>query len=220
MPNRFRINLTEEHEIKQFRKRRNVCTGAVVKVDPRHLVVRQLLVVVDQSRARVGEFKDKRASARACLGLRATQQPLVTRTGKDITIALPHFEFLLGAQAGGIALVEQPGYISAVKLTDRMLLWAGYHRTYAFCSQMVPEADGTPVPLITLMEGAGDVDRFLGAGSPEPELRDAVLGDRPPMFRDFLDTELCITLMLRKQRREIFIKNGDVSAAQWRFVDM
>ena len=94
---------------------------------------------------------------------------------------------------------------NAVEAGQRLLLWSGYHRTYAVLSQMSPDAQGV-APLLILMKGADLPTRFLGSASERPMVRDLVFSDRPPVFADFLNDDLCIEVDLLKQRMEVHIE--------------
>jgi len=119
-------------------------------------------------------------------------------------VDLPHGEFLVDLRQGRLQLTEAARFISVADLGDRTLLWAGYHRAYAVASQTVPEGT-VRVLLATLIDG--DADRFLGADSDRPEVRDMVRGDRPAFLADFFDANLCMSVNLRKQRPELHVSS-------------
>jgi hypothetical protein len=56
--------------------------------------------------------------------------------------------------------------------------------------------------LLTVMTGIPEVERFLGDRSDRLAVRDAVLGDRPALLRDFFDESLFISVDLHKKRAE------------------
>src|SRR5207253_667271 len=100
-----------------------------------------------------------------------------------------------------ISFQERDRYVSAGVLSDgRMMLWAGYHRTYALLvlRQAGGDAAGA-APLLTVMTGMPDIQGFLTGFS---ATRATVLGERPALMRDFFDGDLTICVNLRKKRAE------------------
>jgi len=110
---------------------------------------------------------------------------------------LPHFEFVPRITPQGVDFKERDRYVQVVSApNERLLLWGGYHRTHTVLCQLGGDAAAV-APLLTKMRGAPDVEAFFSRPSPR---RDAVLGERPPLIRDFFDPELFITVNLAKVR--------------------
>jgi len=89
-----------------------------------------------------------------------------------------------------------------------MILWGGYHRTYAVIRQGGVEALGVPpvtTVLVTVMTGIPEVEDFL-AGRSFLAVRERALGDRPPLLRDFFDDNLAISVNLRKKKYQAQIE--------------
>jgi len=180
----------------------------VIKIHPGDMVARQFQVVTERSDLYGQQMQNDLTRVNHCLGigLACNGQQFPTRliNPKITAIDLPHFEFTLlpvGVVHGQVRcqLVEWDRYITAFSTDQgRMVLWGGYHRTYALLCQLAGDASGG-APLVTVMTGMPDVVNFLTNPS---FVRDAVLGDRPALLRDFLDEELFIEVDLRKRRAE------------------
>jgi hypothetical protein len=179
----------------------------VIKVDPRDLAIHQFLVITERSADYAKKMATEEDRAKQCLGI-GTQfcgQLPVKQKGNLTMVELPHAEFLVQAFPWGFNFIERDRYISAVKAGKRSLLWGGYHRTYAVLSQMSPDGAGG-APLLTLMTGVAEVADFFSERCARSLVRDAVMGERPPLFRDFFNPDLFMEVNLRKQRYEMHIQ--------------
>ncbi len=109
---------------------------------------------------------------------------------------------------------EYGQHVSLTAFDNRLLLWAGYHRTYALilASQEYPDEIERLLPAVLTTDG----EAFLGAASIFPEKRDMVRGACPAFFRDFFDLDLCMSINLRKRRCQIEI---DLTQAKQIWVD-
>jgi len=179
----------------------------VIKVHPGDLVARQFQVVTERSSQYEQEMQDEQTRINHCLGVGlAFKGQLIPRkiNSKIVAYDLPHFEFTIlppGIVNGQIhcQFAEWDRHIAAFSTTgNRMVLWGGYHRTYALLCQLAGDASAG-APLITVTTGMPDVVNFLAKPSP---VRETVLGDRPALLRDFLDEELFIEVNLRKRRAQ------------------
>jgi hypothetical protein len=134
------------------------------------------------------------------------------QNGAVTTIKLPHWEYDIreGLAPNGqraLNIIEWPRFISVVDKGDRLLLWGGYHRTYAFLSKMEPDGPEEP-PLVTLITHPG-VEAFFSANSTRPEVRDSVLSGCPALFEDFFNVDLCMEVSFKKRRREIRLDSAN-----------
>ena len=181
--------------------------SSVLKVDPRDLVIHQFMVITERSDGYAKKMSTEVDRARQCMGIGAEfRGQLPTRQmGATIVVELPHAEFMVQALPHGFNFVERDRYISVVEAGKRLLLWGGYHRTYAVLSQMSPDGAGG-APLLTLITGVDEVAVFLSERSSRRVVRDAVIGTRPPLFRDFFNPDLFMEVDLRKQRYEMHIQ--------------
>jgi hypothetical protein len=173
-----------------------------MKVNPGDLVAHQFQVVIDRCEGYAHQIENENARINCCLGIGMdfTGRLVFRRVNpRRICVDLPHFEFVPIPTATGFEFRERDRYISAVRISgDRLLLWAGYHRTHAILSHAAGDAAGA-APLLTIITGEPEVDRFFGGHS---YVCDAVLGDRPALLRDFLDETLFIAVNLRKKRAQ------------------
>lgn len=176
----------------------------VIKVHPGELIAKQFHVLTDRSEKYAQEMQNESNRINNCLGvgLQFNGQLVFRHVGRNrIDVDLPHPEYLvIPRQVGSqtqFEFQERDRYILAVRTAgDRLLLWGGYHRTYALLCHMAGDAAGV-APLLTVMTGIAEVESFLTRPS---FVRETVLGDRPALLRDFLDEELFITVNLRKRR--------------------
>jgi hypothetical protein len=111
-------------------------------------------------------------------------------------VAVPHgeFAFVFNQQIGQFQVQELARHISVTRFQDRMLLWAGYHRSYAFMTNENP--DGIERSLLVAL--TTDADFLVSAQSPNQGLRAVICGLRPPLFRDFLDRDLFMDVNLKE----------------------
>jgi hypothetical protein len=201
------LNEVEQHAAENHLTRLNGKFGAqVIKVHPGELILRQFHVVTERSEHYAAEMVDETCRINHCLGigLNFNGQLVPRRVGANrITVDLPHYEYVVQPNASGFSIKERDRYITAVRTADnRLVLWGGYHRTYALLCQLAGEAAGG-APLLTVMTGIPEADEFFAKPS---AVRDAVLGERPALLRDFLDENLFMAVNLRKRRAEARIE--------------
>jgi hypothetical protein len=173
----------------------------VIKIHPGDLVAHQLDVVTDQCEKYAPAIPDVQSRINTFLGvgLEFNGPYIPKRTSRNcVDIDLPHFEFVPIIRANGsVDFKERDRYVQVVSAPDnRLVLWGGYHRTHTVLCQLGGDAAAV-APLLTVMRGIAEVDAFFSRPSPR---RDAVLGERPPLLRDFLNEELFITVNLQKSR--------------------
>jgi hypothetical protein len=173
----------------------------VIKIHPGDLVAHQLDVVIEQSEKYAPTVPNEQLRINTFLGvgLEFNGPYVPKRTSRTcVDIDLPHFEFVPIVRGdGSVDFKERDRYVQVVPTpNNRLLLWGGYHRTHTVLCQLGGDAAAV-APLLTVMRGIAEVDRFFSRSSPR---RDAVLGECPPLLRDFLDEELFITVNLQKTR--------------------
>jgi hypothetical protein len=95
-------------------------------------------------------------------------------------------------------------YVTAWDLPglSRTLLWAGYHRSYARIANTAPDANVRS--LMMVLADVGTVDVFPSA--PNGGLRAILCGANPPLFGDFFDDRLCLTVNLRKKKYQVQVR--------------
>jgi hypothetical protein len=172
----------------------------VIKAHPANLVAKQLVVVTDQCERYASHIPNEQSRINAFLGIglefRGKLSPRqVSRNCLEVD--LPHLEFLPRITPAGVDFKERDRYVLAVPAPNgRLVLWGGYHRTHSVLCQLAGDAAAV-APLLTVMRGIPEVDTFFSRSS---DLRDAILGERPPLLRDFLDDELFMSVNLQKIR--------------------
>lgn len=200
-PHNLKEKMAADKIVKVSRKNGERNIKGLIKVDPLDLVVHQLRIFEERAEPYIGLVSNAVMKVRTCLpplpGSR--QLPIRKAEGKTI-IELPHGEFRPTPK--GIQELAQHVAINA--FDDRLLLWAGYHRTYAvvLASQENPEEMERVVPAVLTTDAD---DAFLDAMARFSEKRDMVRGACPALFRDFFDPDLCLSINLRKQRCQIEI---------------
>ncbi len=123
-------------------------------------------------------------------------------------IRVPHMEFcFVFIPKEGFQIQELARHVSVTAYGDRMILWAGYHRSYARMTSANPEAiERSLLAVLTT-----DADFVLSPDSPNHGLRAMVRGLRPPLFADFLDERFFMDVRLRKKRFELQIRANIVA---------
>jgi hypothetical protein len=213
-PHDLKEKLAADKIVKASRKNGEHNVKGLIKVDPLDLVVHQLRIFEERSEPYRQLVRNPVARVKACLPpLPAGRQLPPRKIGGKIIIELPHGEFriLLGAKKN-LEIQELAHHIAITAFDNKLLLWAGYHRTYAvtLASQENPEEIERLVPAVLTT----DADPLLEARFSEK--RDMVRGACPALFRDFLDPDLCLAINLRKRRCQIEI---DLTQAKQVWVD-
>jgi hypothetical protein len=177
----------------------------VIKIDPRRCVALQLSVITDRAEMYAATTKSAQHKARHCLGSDQNQAVSLTITPavNAIRVALPHAEFTLAVAPNGSLVFQQLArHISVSAFDNRMLLFAGYHRAFALSALHNPDAiERSLVVALTT-----DAAPLLSSDSPNQTVREMVRGLRPPLFADFFDDCLFMSLRVRKRRPELWIQ--------------
>jgi hypothetical protein len=195
--------------LQAFRGSKNV--KDVLKVDPRELVVHQLIVYTDHASAKyASSVCDSNGWIKEALPLPKPTPSLRTlRAGPNMVhLDAPHAEFgiIQDVATGEFRVFEMARHVSttAYKSADfknRMLLGAGYHRTYPCISSMSPDAIDRSLPMVLTT----DADFLVSPAAPNQGLRAILCGPRPPLFADFFDDCLAINVQLQKVRYELHV---------------
>jgi hypothetical protein len=189
----------------------------VIKLNPANLLLRQFQVVTERCDDYAAIIQDEQARINHCLGIGLNfKGQLVSRriSPKLMVLDLPHFEYTLHGvnPQQGFIVEEWPRYISVFNAdATKTVLWGGYHRTYALFCQLGGDGLGG-APLFTTVTGSSVVNDFIAKPSRE---REAVLGDRPALLRDFLDGDLFMEVNLRKRRAQAFARIPNPLRMEW-----
>jgi hypothetical protein len=213
-PHNLKEKLAAEKIVKASHKNGQHNVKGLIKVDPLDLVVHQLRIFEERSEPYRQLVSNPVTRVRTCLPPLPASGQLPTRTvGSKMIIELPHGEFqmLVGAKKN-LEIQEMAHHIAIAEFDNRLLLWAGYHRTYAVTleSQANPEEIERLVPAVLTTDAAPLLDARFS------EKRDMVRGACPALFRDFLNADLCLDIKLRKRRCQIEI---DLTQAKQVWVD-
>jgi hypothetical protein len=170
----------------------------VIKIDPIGLVAHQPVVVVDQ----VEKYRPFATSAanfanKSLSTLTHRGQVQIQAGPNSVDVLVPHSEygFAFNPQQG-FQIQEAGRHISVTAVQNRMLLWAGYHRSYARIASANP--DGRDRSMLVAL--TTDADFFVSTNSPNQGLRAMVCGLRPFLLGDFFNGDLCITVNLKRKR--------------------
>lgn len=178
----------------------------VIKIDPCRCVAWQLLVIVDRAEMYATATSTREEKARHCLGLnQAANVPLPMMGNPNLVrVTLPHAEFMLmmNPNNGRLEIQQLARHISVGAFDSRLLLVGGYHRSFALSALHNPEAiERSLVVALTT-----DADVLVSPDSPNQTVREMVRSLRPPLFADFFDDRLCMSLRVRKRRPELWIQ--------------
>ena len=165
----------------------------VVKVDPFALVVHQLEITIGRSRSISQRLRTATDWAGECLcPAPSSIAPPVRHAPNSVDVDLPHGEWaLLFDSRYGLILGEAARCITLTTIGPHLVLWSGYHRTYASAGWR-RETERTILAAVVNGLGSHPASRSCG-------LR-AVNSDNPPIFADFFNPELALPVRFRAKR--------------------
>jgi hypothetical protein len=179
----------------------------VIKIDPRELVIRQFYVVNDRSDG-YAEVCTATGWVKHCLPTAppAPKSVNIFSGINAVNIQVPHGEFFFTHNGQQFEIREYLRHVTVSPFAsqERMLLWAGYHRSYARMASTVPEAIVRSALMVLTTDGTFDTS----PGAPDKGLRAIICGDSPPLFADFFDCRLAMKVKLRKKRFELQVRSG------------
>lgn len=169
----------------------------VVKIDPLGLVVHQLIICAGRCAGYQHEVATMQGWINKTIAAKTTPQQVQMTIGPNaMDIDVPHGEFMVNFTNQGYQIVELAKFVSVTRFNQRMLLTAGYHRSYARMSGMAPDAIDRSVLVVVTTDG----DLFVSPSSPNHGVRAMCCGLRPPLFADFFDEDFFITVPLKRKR--------------------
>jgi len=170
----------------------------VVKLDPRALVVHQLDVNLDRVNQYGKSVNTATWCVKNCLAVdRTNAQVTVTVVQNGWNITVPHGEFMVGFDGQSFGIIQGAGHVSVSNVRDRVVLWAGYHRSYA--RAVNPDAMERTVLAALTTEGFDAIPM-------NSVLRERFLGDRPALLGDFFDERLFMAVQLHRKRYELRVR--------------
>src|ERR1017187_9282420 len=196
-------NFYEDRAFREFSRRYANAPNlkGLVRVDPFQLTVHQLYVVTERS----GDYRKKVETVKGwideCVLCVAPPVQMQVKAGPgSFYVNVPHMEFMLGVTPNGTFQIQQLArFVGVTEYSDRMMLWAGYHRSYARIASMAPEA----IERSLLVALTTDGDFMVSPVSPNQGVRDILTGTCPPLFSDFFDERFFMRIKLRKKRYEL-----------------
>jgi hypothetical protein len=169
----------------------------VIKIDPSGLIAHQLLVVEERA---IG-YQTAVSTMQGWINqtLAAQQQPhqIQLRFGMNaMDVDVPHAEFVVVFANGTYQVQELARFVSVTAFDQRMLLHAGYHRSYARMSGIAPDAIDRSVLVVVVTDG----EFLVSPSSPNQGVRAMCCGLRPPLFADFFDDGFFMRVPLKRKR--------------------
>ena len=207
-----------ERQFLQFYRDRGAKIKSLVKVNLMELVIHQLTVVANRASDYGNQLSDSKGIwNEKCLPIREDQVQITAEMRNfgprfEVDINLPHAEWFLNPPIPpNNALCFRPApalrYVTVtVPEADRMVLWAGYHRSYGWAANNRGEGMDCPA-LVALAENlvepptAGNLSKFDRL----------VRGPRPPLFRDFFDDFLFMRIPVKRKRYQMQIRSQIVA---------
>lgn len=124
-------------------------------------------------------------------------------------IDLPHAEFFFGPGPNGFGPIQFLRHVTVMNVGPRMLLWAGYHRSYARMLSTTPTAaDRSALFALT--------SKILVPPAPNPATGVTALGAgagldlfglRPALLGDFFTDGLFMRVNLRRKRYQLQVRS-------------
>jgi hypothetical protein len=182
----------------------------VLKVDPFQLVLRQYVVVTDRAEGYQLRCANANKWMEECLPTAVTNPQVTIRYNQQnldtsADIDLPHAEFIFGpGPNGAFGPIQMLRHITVMNVGNRMLLWAGYHRTYARVLSTTPTAaERSALVALTSNTIAPPQKQATGATTSGAGAGLDLFGLRPPLFADFFTDGLFMKVKLRKKRYQL-----------------
>lgn len=198
-PTKLPLDATESTARSQFLKLHAKAANVkdVIKIDPSGLVVHQLIVCTERS----DTYKPRVATMQGWIAetVAAKPQPQQVQLKFGVNamdIEAPHGEFVVNFSPKGFEITELAKFVSVTGFGARMLLHAGYHRSYARISGIAPDAIDRSVLVVVTTDG----EFLVSPSSPNHGVRAMCTGLRPPLFADFFDDLFFMKVPLKRKR--------------------
>jgi len=176
----------------------------VINIDPRGLVIYQLYVAVDRADHHAQNIGNNHWTETTLQIDRPVSQLPIRVEGNIVKVNLPHGEHVLGLRPDGAFQIQQgDGYVCVCEIQGRMVLKAGYHRSFAFVRAVMNALEANDTSLLVAVTATAPPQ--LSLQFPTQGLRTMVLGSRPPLFSDFFNDSLAMMVKLRRKKFEAHI---------------
>ncbi|HEV2304201.1 MAG TPA: hypothetical protein VGR93_01660 [Candidatus Acidoferrales bacterium] len=203
---RHPIPARDSHLVQQFLQKFRIPgtdVSDVININPMECVIYQNFVVTD----RADEHKRQNGPwSRKTLVLdRPTAQLPMRLEQGTIKFTLPHAEHMFAFSNGWFQIQQFAGFVSVTDIGGgKLLLKAGYHRSFAFARGAMNEPDAKDKCVLVALTTT--LPPQLAPTAPQHGLRTTVLGSCPPLFSDFFDSNLAMAVKLRKKRYEAHLR--------------
>ena len=175
----------------------------VLNIDPRGLAIHQFYVAVDRANEHAQNIGNSQWT-RTCLQIDRPIAQLPIRTeGNIVKVSVPHGEHILALNGGAFQIQQGGGFISVCEINGRMILKAGYHRSFALVRGSMKELEAKDTSLLVALTATAPPN--LSPQFPTQGLRTTVLGSCPPLFSDFFNDSLAMKVKLRRKKYEYHI---------------
>lgn len=186
----------------------------VLKLDPMKLVVHQYIIVTERSEGYRLKCNDPNAWIEEILPTKLTFPQVTVNFGQQgfntsADIDLPHGEFIFGPQPNGtFGPVQMLRHITVMNLGQRMLLWAGYHRSYAHVLSTTPSAaERSALVALTSNTLAPPPNQATGVTPTGADAGLRLFDRRPALFADFFTDGLFMKVKLHKKRYQLQVRS-------------
>lgn len=191
----------------------------VIKIDPFALVIFQYYVITE----RAEEYRNRIAGSAIrdmdeCLPTSITNVPLqvaFTRNGmnSEANIELPHAEFFFGVNPS-TGLFSATQFLRHITVTrvganagTRLMLTAGYHRSYARILSTTPTAAARSALVALAANTLVSPPAQVGVGVVGGAFGLSPFGLRPALFEDFFTDGLFMRVNLRRKRYQLQVRS-------------
>jgi len=202
-----------ERQFLQSMRQKGVSVKSVVKVNIHDLVVHQKHILVQRAMDYAAQLTSVRTWNQRSLPLDIERHNVNVnmRTSNgglklEVNIDVPDGEWLFQPVQLNGELFFKPGpafrFVTATELeNDRMLLWAGHHRSYAWA--LNAQGDGTECPTLVALAENVVAPPIIGMETPFDRL---VRGTRSPVFADFFDERFFMRVRLPRKKFQMRVR--------------
>jgi len=204
-----------ERQFLSFSRAAGANVKSVVKVNLFDLLVHQKWIMADRVAAYQKQLTSGKEWMSRCLPIKAETfnfQVTVRNLGlsTEVDMDIPDGEWLMTPVKCNAEFHLRPGpalrYVTVTPLDkDRLLLWAGYHRAYAWALRA--HGDGEDCPALVALAENLVLPPTQGNATAFDRL---VRGERAPVFGDFFDERFFVKVPLRLRRYQLQIRSNIV----------
>jgi len=187
----------------------------VIKIDPSALVIFQYYVIAERAEQygqRMNAPQTRDLEECLPISVNNTQvQIAFTRNGMNsqADISLPHAEFFFGVnpQTAAFTATQFLRHVTVAKAGARLLLTAGYHRSYARMLSMNPTAAARSAVVALAANTLVSPPAQVGVGVVGGAFGLSPFGQRPALLGDFFADGLFMNVNLRRKRYQLQVRS-------------